>query len=226
MPIKYEDVVPWGRNLEEYKAMFALSESDLGRSILGCGDGPASFNYEMKQAGHRVISLDPTYCFSPGELRTRFDQVYETVISQTKTNRDKFVWNTISSPEELGRIRMVSMKTFLADFEPGKKEGRYIYGELPELPFGEKEFDLALCSHFLFLYSDNLSFGFHEAAVSAMCRAANEVRIFPLIDMNANRSPYVDKIKEIFSSKGYGVEEIKVDYEFQKGGNGMLKILI
>ena len=38
---------PWGRNLAEYSAMFKLSSTELEASILGCGDGPASFNAEM-----------------------------------------------------------------------------------------------------------------------------------------------------------------------------------
>lgn len=226
MPIRYENVVPWGRNLEEYKAMFALEEKDLEKRILGCGDGPASFNYQMTRAGRQVVSIDPTYCFTPEQLEERFNQVYENVIEQTRANREKFVWTTIGSPEELGEMRMASMKKFLADFEQGKNQKRYIYGELPDLPFGDKEFDLALCSHFLFLYSDNLTLQFHQEAISAMCRVAREVRIFPLIDVNINRSPYVDPVKTYFESRGYTVEEIKVNYEFQKGGNAMLRITV
>ncbi len=45
--MKLENVVPWGRSLAEYQAMFALSEEELQKRILGCGDGPASFNAEM-----------------------------------------------------------------------------------------------------------------------------------------------------------------------------------
>jgi hypothetical protein len=40
-------VVPWGRTFKEYKKMFSLSESDLKKTILGCGDGPACFNAEL-----------------------------------------------------------------------------------------------------------------------------------------------------------------------------------
>ena len=42
MPFSIDRVVPWGRNSAEYQAMFRLGEPDLGRRILGCGDGPAS----------------------------------------------------------------------------------------------------------------------------------------------------------------------------------------
>jgi len=37
--LKLEDVVPWGRNFEEYQNMFLLSNQDLQSKILGCGDG-------------------------------------------------------------------------------------------------------------------------------------------------------------------------------------------
>jgi hypothetical protein len=44
MTFTLDSVVPWGRSFDEYVAMFALSEEDLGRRVLGCADGPASFN--------------------------------------------------------------------------------------------------------------------------------------------------------------------------------------
>ncbi len=119
-------------------------------------------------------------------------------------------YQEISSVEELGRIRMSAMTRFLEDFPAGMKHKRYVPGELPSLPFGDKEFDLAVCSHLLFLYTDNLSLEFHLKSLEELCRISNEVRIFPLLDVNASRSTYVD--------------HVKVPYEFQKGGNTMLKI--
>ena len=44
MAFTLENVVPWGRNLEEYTRMFELSDPDLDGRILGCAVGPASFN--------------------------------------------------------------------------------------------------------------------------------------------------------------------------------------
>ena len=41
-----ENIVPFGRSLDEYVHMFTLTESDFSRSILSVGDGPASFNAE------------------------------------------------------------------------------------------------------------------------------------------------------------------------------------
>ena len=49
--------------------MFALSEEDLNRRILGSADGPASFNSELTQRGGSMISCDPLYQFTPEQIR-------------------------------------------------------------------------------------------------------------------------------------------------------------
>jgi len=115
---------------------------------------------------------------------------------------------------------MKSMLQFLSDFEQGLEEGRYSAAELPKLPFEDTSFDLALCSHFLFLYSEHLDLDFHIKAISEMLRVASEVRIFPVVDLNANRSIHLDAVMKMFPNS----ELVKVNYEFQKGGNQMLRI--
>ncbi|WP_406656197.1 SAM-dependent methyltransferase [Methanolobus sp. ZRKC2] len=224
MSVEYKNIVPWGRSFQEYIDMFNLSDEDLDRSILGCGDGPASFNCEMTQEGKTVVSVDPVYNFDRDIIEKRIDETYTEVLEQTRANQDKFVWESIPSVEELGKIRMESMKLFLDDFEAGKLHGRYIAGELPELPFIDDSFDLVLVSHLLFLYSEQLSLDFHLQAMDELLRVAREVRVFPLLDLNSRRSLYVDEVVDYLSEKGYSVREEKVDYEFQKGGNRMLRI--
>jgi hypothetical protein len=117
------------------------------------------------------------------------------------------------------------MKQFLADFEAGVQQGRYRVGELPNLPFSEGEFDLALCSHFLFTYSNLLSLEFHLDAIRELCRVAAEVRIFPLIEQfGAEHSPHVPEVLSCLGAEGYGFEVKQVPYEFQKGGNEMMRV--
>ena len=48
---------------------------------------------------------------------------------------------------------MDALRAFLADFEAGRRSDRYVDAALPVLPFTDDAFDLALSSHFLFLYS-------------------------------------------------------------------------
>ena len=222
MAVKYNEVVPWGRNFDEYKRMFDLRADELTQKILGCGDGPASFNYECNSRGGRVVSLDPIYSLTKEQIRQRIDDTCKEVLKQTACNKEKFVWNTIKSVDELGRIRMAAMKIFLNSYEAGKRDKKYVPGELPHLPFADKEFDIALSSHFLFLYSSNLSYEFHFEAINEMLRVAGEVRIFPLLDLNGVKSPYVQKVIDDFKTKA--IEIRKVNYEFQRGGNEMMII--
>jgi hypothetical protein len=219
-----DQVVPWGRSFDEYRHMFALSDADLRLRIMGCGDGPASFNAEATRLGFQVISCDPIYQWDTAALRGRIAATYDQVIAQTRQNADEFVWESIRSVEELGRIRMAAMQDFLDDFAPGKAEGRYLDASLPMLPFPDRAFDLALCSHFLFLYTSQLSVEFHRAAIAELCRIANEVRIFPLLALGGRPSPYIETTVAALRWSGHQVLIEPVPYEFQRGGNQMMRI--
>jgi hypothetical protein len=221
---KLEEVVPWGRSFDEYRRMFKLTDADLGSTILGCADGPASFNAEATNRGSRVVSCDPLYEFSEPEIRQRIVTTYPQVLEQTRRNADEFLWDTIRSIEELGRIRMQAMQTFLDDYERGRRDGRYVEGELPALPFSDGQFDLALCSHFLFLYSEQLDELFHRAAIFELCRVAREVRIFPLLELGGARSRHLAAMTEALGDEGCVAKVTRVPYEFQRGGNEMLRI--
>ena len=224
MAFRLEEVVPWGRSFEEYRRMFALSENDLSERILGCADGPASFNAGLTKGGGKIVSIDPLYRFSREEIRRRIDQVFDTVLSETRKNVHEFVWGTIPSVEALGRTRRKAMDDFLDDYPGGVNEGRYIDAALPELPFLEKEFDLALCSHYLFLYSPHLSLDFHVGSIRELCRVAREVRIFPLLELGAVPSRHLEEVQKKLRGQECTVSIVPVDYEFQRGGNRMMKV--
>jgi hypothetical protein len=51
MEIGLEDLVPWGRRLSEYTRIFQLTSEQLRQRILGCADGPSSFNAEITRRG-------------------------------------------------------------------------------------------------------------------------------------------------------------------------------
>ncbi|BCM91046.1 hypothetical protein IAD21_02910 [Abditibacteriota bacterium] len=222
--MKLSEVVPWGRSLAEYTLMFNLSESDWGKRILGCGDGPASFNGEMTARGLSVISVDPLYAFSPAEIRQRIEETHDTIVSQLKPNTHRYVWDYFSDPDDLGRVRLEVMRTFLRDSEEGLASGRYLVEALPLLRFADRQFDLCLCSHLLFLYSEQLSLEFHLASIEELLRVGPEVRIFPLLTLDCQRSPYLESVQSHFRSRGYAVDIVPVDYEFQRGGNEMMRL--
>lgn len=224
MGVTLDKVVPWGRSYDEYVSMFGFTPIDLGLRILGCGDGPAGFNAELTRRGGNVISVDPVYVFETEQIRARISETYETVMTQMRKNHSDYVWKTITSIEQLGSLRMAAMEIFLADFAAGKQEGRYIPGELPSLPFERGEFDIALSSHFLFLYSAHLSAEFHLQALQEMLRVSREVRVFPLLTLEGTSSPHIPFVDEQLTNRGFGVEIKRVPYEFQRGGNEMMVI--
>jgi hypothetical protein len=117
------------------------------------------------------------------------------------------------------------MGDFLGDYDQGKREGRYVPAQLPDLPFASGSFEIALCSHFLFFYADTLSAAFHRQAVDELCRVAREVRIFPLLTYNAEPCLLVDSITADLKQAGRTVLYETVPYEFQRGGNMMLRVL-
>jgi hypothetical protein len=222
--MKLNEVVPWGRTLQEYKLMFNLSEIDLNKKILGCGDGPASFNAEMTELGYSVVSIDPIYEFSGNKIRQRVQETYEPIISQVKQNVDRYVWNNFHDPEQLGYARLAAMEKFLLDYEIGRINGRYLWQSLPKLELADHQFELCVCSHLLFLYSDHLSLDFHIASIHELLRISKEVRIFPLLKLDCEPSPYLELVVNLLSSQQFDVKVQPVAYEFQKGGNQMLKI--
>jgi hypothetical protein len=224
MAMKLEKVVPFGRSLDEYVQMFNLTKSDLHKRILGVGDGPASFNAEATKIGVQVTSIDPIYQFSGDEILKRFNEIVDNIIDQVKASPDDWIWSYHTSPENLRWNRVQAINKFISDYEQGKQEKRYQVGELPKLNFQDKEYDLALCSHFLFLYSDHHDYQFHFDAIKEMLRVSQEVRIFPLLTLMLQRSPYLDRITQELQELGYTVSIVKVEYELQKGGNEMLWI--
>jgi hypothetical protein len=222
--MKLEEVVPWGRTLAEYQSMFSLSETDLTAKILGCGDGPASFNAEMTELGHSVVSIDPVYQFSGKQIEQRVRATYEPVISQVKQNSSHYIWKNFRDADELGQARLNAMEKFLLDYESGKVVGRYLYQSLPNLKFVDDQFELCVCSHLLFLYSEQLSLDFHLASIHELLRIAAEVRIFPLLRLDGEPSSYLELVLKDLSNQGCNIQVQSVDYEFQKGGNQMLRI--
>src|SRR6185503_13207548 len=115
------------------------------------------------------------YRLNATEIRDRIAATCDEVLEQTRLNAHEFVWDTIRSVEELRQLRIGAMDAFLKDYDAGKRESRYVDARLPILPFQDQTFDLAICSHFLFLYTDHLSEAFHASAILELCRVAAEV---------------------------------------------------
>ncbi len=223
--MKLAEVVPWGRSRREYERMFGLTATDLTKRILGVGDGPASFNAEMALAGHNVTSIDPIYAFSASELRERIGATHQTIAEQLKCNVNQYVWTDFQNAEAVIYTRMEAMSLFLSDYEQGLQQERYIPISLPDLPFPDSSYDLVLCSHLLFLYSEQLSEAFHLTSIKELVRVANDVRIFPLVTLDGHVSPHLNSVLEYCKLNHIQADIIPVDYQFQKGACQMLRLL-
>ncbi|XHX77441.1 MAG: SAM-dependent methyltransferase [Stenomitos frigidus ULC029] len=224
MAMKLETIVPFGRSLDEYIKMFNLTDTDLSKHILGVGDGPASFNAEATKLGYAVTSIDPIYQFSVSEVLSRFNAVVDDIIEQIKASPNDWVWTYHQSPDDLRNNRVRTIHTFVNDYDIGKAEGRYRIDSLPNLELPDRTYDLALCSHLLFLYSEQLNYQFHLDSIQEMLRVSQEVRIFPLLTLMRQRSPHLDPILQTLADQGHSLAIKKVPYELQKGGNEMLVI--
>jgi SAM-dependent methyltransferase len=221
---KLEAAAPWGRNRVEYTAFFDLAGLPPHRRILDCAAGPSSFTAEASRLGHLVVAADPLYRLSKDEIKARIEESCEAILAGLRAAAHRFVWDAYGTPENLEAARLSAMKHFLENYEEGLAEGRYLEAALPDLPFEDEAFDLALSSHFLFLYSAQFGLDFHVATVLELCRVAREVRIFPLLDLEGERSRHLLPVIDRLQGRGLATGIRKVDYEFQKGGNEMLLI--
>ena len=222
--MQLENVVPWGRTLQEYRAMGLYRDEDKHKKILGCGDGPASVNKILSDMEVDITSIDPIYQFTKEQITQRIEETSSVVSKQLRLNSDDFIWKNIKNVEELISLRLCAMKEFLEDYKDGKEQGRYQHQELPKLNFKDKEFDLTWSSHFLFLYSEHFDEEFHKQAVAEMLRVAKEVRIFPLLDLQNKRSRYLDAVLKYLEENDYTYEIRQSNYEFQKGATEVLRI--
>jgi hypothetical protein len=177
----------------------------------------------MTRRGTQVCSCDPLYQFTAAEISAQIAATHARMTALNEAHRDAFRWDLYGSPAQLGDLRLRTMRLFLDDYPAGVAQGRYVVGELPNLPFATRSFDLALCSHLLFTYSDQFSTAFHVASILELARVAGEVRVFPLLAaFSGGRSPHLDPVLAQLRAHGMAAAIRPVDYEFQKGGNMML----
>lgn len=169
--------------------------------------------------------MDPLYQFSTSEIEKRIEQTAPTVAEQTRRNAGEFVWTHFATVDDLIAARMAAMSCFLADYDQGLTDQRYVAASLPNLPFESKTFQLAVCSHFLFLYSEQYDGAFHIQSILELTRVASEVRIFPLLELGTRPSRHLPMVMQYLVAQGLEVMRQQVPYEFQRGGNEMIRIV-
>lgn len=218
-----EGIVPWGRRYDEYSAFFGLGDVRPSASILDVGGGPASFASEAVGLGYAVTAVDPIYAYDGSAIRERFEATSQAMRAGMRAASYRFNWAFYGSEERVHLRRREALELFLADFER-ERDRRYVAGSLPRLPFADRSFDLALTSHLLFLYGDELDAAFHVAAMRELLRVAKEVRVFPLLNLDGRPSSHLPVVMRALEADGYEPELKPVNFEFQLGATRMLRV--
>ncbi|MEK4851511.1 SAM-dependent methyltransferase [Paenibacillus sp. FSL H7-0756] len=215
-----------GRTFEEYMSMFNLTETELkGRSILDCPAGACSFTAHANKRGADVTATDIAYYHDYEDLHAKGLKDLEHAMTKMESAQTNYVWDYFKSVEELKQHRYRALTDCAEDMR--NHPGRYIVSALPSLPFKDKQFDMTLSAHFLFMYSDRLDFDFHLKAIQELLRVTKqEIRIFPLVSLSGERYRHLDVLLTFLHQQGCSTEERIVGYEFQKGANSMLKITL
>ncbi|MDE3000112.1 MAG: methyltransferase domain-containing protein [Gemmatimonadota bacterium] len=216
-------VPAWGRSAAEYEAFFALSDVPSTARVLDCGGGPSSFAAEWGVKGRSVVAVDPVYRFSGRKLEADFQSTSARMLKGAREAYARFVWDHYGSPEAVVRLRRNVLSTFLRDFRSATASGRYVAGQLPQLPFRSNSFDLVLCSHLLFLFSAEFDSETHESHLLEMLRVGREVRVFPLLDMAGKPSRHLDHTIQKMRDRA-DVEVVPVPFEFRRGDSNMLRL--
>jgi hypothetical protein len=219
-----ERIVFIGRTFEEYFDMFSLSEEELqGKKILDCPAGACSFTAVGNKSGLDVTACDIAYYHSGKDLKNKGIQDIEHAMEHMQKAQNNYKWEYFKDVEGLRNHRLSALQDCAKDMK--ESSGRYIPVTLPSLPFKNEEFDILLSAHFLFMYADRLDYQFHIDTLNELLRVTKEeVRIFPLVDLEGKRYEHLDKLINYLAENGCTVEEVKVPYEFQANANSMLKI--
>lgn len=218
----------FGRTYAEYIDMFALDEGLLKQGhVLDCPAGASSFAAEAHQKGIDVTACDILYNFSANELFEKGKKDLQHVFEKFDEVSHLYVWKYYKDKDEVMTLRSRALEIFANDFPVGSKERRYVQAEMPYLPFSDRTFSLVLSSNFLFLYGDRLDFDFHVACIKELLRVCSgEVRLFPLVGLDAKPYPYLNEILSFLDYSGIKTEIVNVPFEFQKGANKMLKLYL
>jgi len=215
-----------GRTFEEYMAMFNLTNEDLiGSTILDCPAGACSFTAAANRLGANVTAADIAYYHDFEDLRHKGEEDLEHAMTNMERAKNNYVWDYFKSVDELKMHRKQALTDCTDDMK--LHPNRYVPATLPALPFEDKQFELTLSAHFLFMYADRLDFKFHVQTIQELIRVTGqEIRIYPLINLSSEKYAHLDKLLQFLHDQGCSTEEVPVGYEFQKGANRMLKITI
>jgi len=203
----------FGRLASDYHAMFGITLAALrGQRILDCPSGPCSFVAEAVAAGIDAVGVDPLYIDTQAELRDRCESDIAGTIKAMSEHGDHYSSLDLITYADSKRTALYG---FLADYEEGKRAGRYVAASLPLLPFADRSFDQTFSAHLLVTYSTPESGGiltnspftevWHMAAITEMLRVTKHaLHVYPTTTRTspALRHPYLEHIVARLQASG------------------------
>ncbi|MEM8549697.1 MAG: hypothetical protein AAGF10_02805 [Verrucomicrobiota bacterium] len=208
-----------GRTYEEILQVFALEEEDIrDKRVLDCNSGPDAFVGEANRRGFTVTGCDPLYT-----------KPVEEILDIGRRDTEHFLERAHGNEASAGKLdveafaqdKLKAMDQFAKDFAAG----HHIAGALPELPFEDDAFDLALSGHFLFLATspslggmvntETFDLAFHRRAVRDLLRVSREVRLFPCcrIGEPSVLHPYAARLIGELASDGHQIGLLENVYD-------------
>jgi len=168
------------RAYDEYVAFFDLQPDALeGKRVLDCSAGASSFVARLHRLGVDGVAVDPAYDMPRDQLAEVAATGLRDGNAITASFPDRFTWRWYGSVEAREKMRARALAEFVLDL--AEHPSRYVPGSLPTLPFDDAAFDLAVCSHLLFTWADQLGYDWHLASLRELTRVADEVRVFPTV---------------------------------------------
>ena len=224
--LELDRIIFIGRTYEEYVMMFRLDSWDLqNKKILDCPAGACSFTARANELGIDVTACDIAYTHPSNDLKKKGLEDISYAMNGLSKAKHKYIWEYFRDVEHLKENRIEALTECVEDMKTNNN--RYVPTNLPSLPFCDKTFDVTLSAHFLFMYSDRLDFTFHLNTIKELMRVTKEeIRIFPLVDLEGKRYTYLDEVIEFLTEAGSVVAEVKSEYEFHANAHSMLVIKV
>jgi SAM-dependent methyltransferase len=194
------------RSYEEYVRMFDLDEASLhGKQVLDVAGGASSFTADARNRGLLAVAADPMYAQSHEDIDVHGKEEIKVSTNKLAGLQHKFSWDYYGNLEQHKAGRERSLQLFLQDYARSGAEGTYYSAMLPNLPFADNSFDMALCSHFLFLYAEQFDYSFHLESLRELvrvCKPGGEIRIYPILNFQSQEYPYMKELTEAIEAWG------------------------
>ncbi|ROO86419.1 hypothetical protein EDD29_3986 [Actinocorallia herbida] len=215
-PAALDRVLVTSRDFAEYRAMFALDDTTLDTArILDCPGGAGDFGFRVRERGGRAVSVDPIYALEPAALTLRVQEELDRGVRRAHAVPHLYDFSWTGGLAQYVRRRERAAQRFLVDYALDREN--YLDAALPDLPFPDGAFDLALVPNLLFVYAGLFDPAWHRRAVAELVRVAREVRIHPVTDADGRPYPHLPALRADLAAAGIGTSLVEADYRLHPG---------